>query len=146
MMRYVIQDVEHEKVPLELELEYLVRYVELQKIRLSSNIDVQMTMEGDPKPYVIPPMILVPFIENSFKYGVSSHENGVIRIDVKIDGGCLTLMVSNPVFTGREKTDTFGIGIQNTQQRLNLIYSGRHKLVISNNGKVFLVNLEISLA
>ena len=146
MMRYVIQDVEHEKVPLELELAYLVHYVELQKIRLSEKVDVRMNIEGDPKPYEIPPMILVPFIENAFKYGTSSHENAAIRMDLKIRGGVMTFKVSNQIFTGREKPETFGIGIQNTRQRLNLIYPGRHKLVLSNNGKVFIANLDIYLA
>jgi two-component system, LytTR family, sensor kinase len=145
MMRYVIQDVENETVPLELELEYVVHYVELQKIRLSSNVDVQLNIEGEPQSYEIPPMILVPFIENAFKYGTSSHEHAVIKIDLKIVDGSLNFMVSNQVFAGREKTETFGLGIQNTRQRLNLMYPGRHKLVLSNNGKLFTVNLDISL-
>ncbi|MCK9423801.1 MAG: histidine kinase [Bacteroidales bacterium] len=146
MMRYVIQDVEHETVPLELELEYLLHYIELQKMRLNEKVDVQLIIEGDPKPYRIAPIILVPFIENAFKYGVSSHEHAAIRIEMKISGGFLTLMVSNQIFAGREKTETFGIGIQNTRQRLRLIYPGRHNLDLTNNGKVFIVNLEISLA
>ncbi|MCX6304657.1 MAG: histidine kinase [Bacteroidetes bacterium] len=146
MMRYVIQDVEHETVPLELELEYVVHYVELQKMRLAGNIDIRVNIEGDPGPYMIPPMILVPFVENAFKYGTSSHENAVISIDLKIAGGLLTFNVSNHVFAGREKAETFGIGIQNTRQRLNLMYPGRHKLVLSNTGTIFMVNLEISLA
>jgi len=145
MMRYVIQDVEHETVPLELELAYVNHYVELQKIRLSQNVDVQIHLAGDPKPYVIPPMILVPFIENAFKYGTSSHENAMIRIDLSITEGVLTFKVSNQVFAGREKMETFGIGIQNTRQRLNLMYPGRHQLDLTNTSKVFMVNLEITL-
>jgi hypothetical protein len=146
MMRYVIQDVKHETVPLELELEYMTHYVELQKIRLNEQVEVHMTLDGDPKPYQIPPMILVPFIENAFKYGTSTHEPAMIRIDMKIHGGFLAFKVTNQVFTGREKPETFGIGIENTRQRLNLIYPGRHKLELTNNGKVFIVNIEISLA
>ncbi len=84
MMRYVIQEVDHEKVPLELGLEYVAHYVELQKFRLSSNVEVQMNITGDPKPYEIPPMILVPFIENAFKYGISTHENATITINLDI--------------------------------------------------------------
>jgi two-component system, LytTR family, sensor kinase len=145
MMRYMIQDVEHETVPLALELEYIVHYVELQKIRLSSNVEVQIRIEGDAKPWVIPPMLLVPFIENAFKYGTSSHENAVIRIDLTVDAGLLTCLVNNQIFTGREEKEKFGIGIQNTRQRLQLMYPGRHNLIISNDGKDFMVNLEISL-
>jgi sensor histidine kinase YesM len=145
MMRYVIQDVSHDKVSLELELEYMVHYVELQKIRLSKNVDVQLHLEGDAKPYQIPPLILVPFIENAFKYGTSSHENAMIRIDLKLHAGLLNFKVANQIFAGREKQETFGIGIKNTQQRLNLIYPGRHHLELTSNEQVFIVNLEISL-
>jgi two-component system LytT family sensor kinase len=146
MMRYVIQDVEHETVPLELELEYVVHYVELQKIRLSTNIDVHLKVEGNPQPYQIPPMILVPFIENAFKYGTSSHEKAGIGIQVHIHEGHLAFRVNNHVFAGREKTETFGIGIQNTRQRLNLMYPGKHKLVLLNNGTEFIANLDITLS
>jgi two-component system, LytTR family, sensor kinase len=146
MMRYVIQDVGHDTVPLSQELEYLGYYVELQKIRLSGNTEIRMDIGGDPAPYNIPPMILVPFIENAFKYGTSTHENSVIGITLRIDSGVMTFRVSNQVFGGREKPETFGIGIQNTRQRLNLVYPGRHRLALSNDGKTFMVNLEINLA
>ena len=58
----------------------------------------------------------------------------------------MTFSVSNQVFSGRERTETFGIGILNTRQRLNLVYPGRHKLGLFNDGKTFIVNLEINLA
>jgi two-component system LytT family sensor kinase len=146
MMRYVILDVGHDTVPLSLELQYVGYYVELQKMRLAENTEVLVHIEGDPEPYTIPPMILVPFIENAFKYGTSSHESAVIRIDLRIGAGLLAFKVANQVFGGREKPETFGIGIQNTRQRLNLIYPGKHKLTLTNNGKVFIADLKISLA
>ncbi|MCX6266737.1 MAG: sensor histidine kinase [Bacteroidetes bacterium] len=144
MMRYVLQDVAQETVPLELELDYIVDYIELQQLRMNNNVVVHTNVTGDPKSWEIPPMILVPFIENAFKYGISSHENTVIGIDLKIEHETLSFTVSNQIFPGREKTETFGIGIQNTRQRLNLIYPDRHKLILTNNGALFIVNLEIS--
>ena len=146
MMRYVIQDVGYDTVPLSHELEYVGYYVELQKIRLTGNTEIRMDFGGDPSPYMIPPMILFPFIENAFKYGTSSHETTIIGISLRIDRGLLTFSVSNQVFSGRERTETFGIGILNTRQRLNLVYPGRHKLGLFNDGKTFIVNLEINLA
>jgi hypothetical protein len=146
MMRYVIQDAAQELVPLQLELQYMMHYVELQKIRLSDKVDVGMTVEGDPAPHVIPPMILVPFIENAFKFGTSTHEASTILVRVRIMEGKLSFSVSNRIFAGRENRETFGIGLRNTQQRLSMIYPGRHRLDLVNNGQVFIVNLEIPLA
>jgi sensor histidine kinase YesM len=146
MMRYVIQDVGHQTVALSLELDYLEDYVELQKIRLSDHVSVHLNIEGDPEPYKVPPMILVPFIENAFKYGTSAHEDAVIRILVKVDDGKLYFTVSNQVFRGREQAETFGIGIRNTRQRLNLMYPDAYSLQLTNDGNIYTVSLSVNLA
>jgi len=146
MMRYVIQDVEHEKVPLEREIDYVQHYVELQKIRLSGNVEVRLELRGSSDPYEIPPMILVPFVENAFKYGTSSHEATVITISILIDQGKLAFEVTNRVFAGREKTETFGIGIENTRQRLSLMYPDKHTLLLRNDGTTFNVSLTMLLS
>jgi hypothetical protein len=145
MMRYVIQDAKRDQVPLDLEIEYIRHYVDLQKFRLSDNVDLQLAVTGDPGGFEIPPMILIPFVENSFKYGTSSHEKAVILIDIGIQNNMLLFKASNRIFEGREQQGTFGIGISNTRQRLALIYPGKHDLELTNNGKVFIVNLKIDL-
>jgi two-component system, LytTR family, sensor kinase len=145
MMRYVLQDVEKEYVPLDLEIQYIRHYVELQKLRLSNNVDLQLKISGDPEELEIPPMILIPFVENAFKYGTSSHEKAVIIIEIRLDGKTLDFKVSNQIFPGREEKETFGIGINNTRQRLQLIYPDKHMLMLTNNGKVFIVNLNIQM-
>lgn len=145
MMHYVIQDVNHELVPLETEIGYIRYYVELQKLRLSENVQVQLEVEGDPKPYQIPPMILIPFVENAFKYGVTTHESATILVRIGIRNKKLFFKISNQIFPGREKNETFGIGISNTRQRLQLIYPDRHELELTHNGKVYIVNLSIDL-
>ena len=146
MMRYVIQDVEQETVPLQAELDYITQYVALQKIRLSEKSPVEMSVTGDPAPYHIAPMILVPFIENAFKFGTSSHEEAPISIALFSGNGQLRFTVSNRVFPGRDQQGTFGIGIQNTRQRLELIYPGKHCLDISDDGQQFRIHLEINFA
>lgn len=145
MMRYVLQDVKREFVPLDLEVQYIKHYVELQKLRLSDNVDLQLKIYGDPDALEIPPMILIPFVENAFKYGTSSHEKAVIIIEIRLEGKTLDFKVSNQIFPGREEKETFGIGINNTRQRLQLIYPNQHQLLLTNNGKVFIVQLNIQL-
>ncbi len=145
MMRYVIQEAGHDRVPLGLELEYVRHYVELQKIRLSSKVDVQMEFPGEELPWLIPPMILVLFVENAFKHGTSAHEDAVIGIRLETGGGMLTWTVTNRIFRGREKPETFGLGIRNTRKRLDLIYPGRHSLDISETGDRFVARLTFPL-
>ncbi len=146
MMHYVLQEGKHEMVPLEKEIEYLTHYVDLQKIRLSDTVEVRMTVEGDPAGYEVPPMILFALLENAFKYGTSSHEHTVIGITTAIRGDRLSYTVTNRVFAGREETGTFGIGIRNTRLRLDLIYPGRHKLELADDGHTFTAHMEIDLA
>ena len=146
IMRYVIVETEREDVPLEQELEYMQHYVELQKLRLSEKVVVSMIVEGDPKPYRVPPMILVPFIENAFKHGTSSHEEAQIGIRLRLTENHLRFEVSNRVFPGREGMETFGVGLRNITKRLELIYPGRHTLELANDGSHFVSKLEIRLA
>lgn len=145
MMRYVIQEAGHDRVPLDLELDYVRHYVELQKMRLSSKVDVQMDVPGNELPWLVPPMILVLFVENAFKHGTSAHEDAIINIRLETDNGMLTWTVTNPIFHGREKPETFGVGIQNTRKRLGLIYPGRHTLEISETGDRFVARLSFPL-
>jgi sensor histidine kinase YesM len=103
-------------------------------------------VEGDPKSHEIPPVILVPFVENAFKYGTSAHDQALIRIDIRLIGGILKFMVSNQIFTARLQPETFGIGIRNTRQRLQLIYPGRHTLEIEKTDSHFIVNMTINFS
>lgn len=146
MMHYVIQDVNNDRVPLDTEIAYIRYYVELQKLRLSENVQVHLDVTGNPHPFMIPPMILIPFVENAFKYGTTTNRDATILIGIEIRNKMLNFKVSNQIFPGREKNETFGIGISNTRQRLQLIYPDNHDLELTNNGKVYIVNLSIDLS
>lgn len=146
MMRYVIQEAGHDMVPLDLELDYVRHYVELQKMRLSSKVDVRMEVPGDELPWLVPPMMLVLFVENAFKHGTSAHEDAMIHIRLETSGGMLTWTVTNRIFRGREKPETFGVGIHNTRKRLELIFPGRHTLEASESGDTFVARLTFPLS
>lgn len=146
MMRYVIQDVNQDRISLASELEYIRQYVELQKLRLSRNVEVNFSIEGDPESLGIAPMMLIPFIENAFKFGTTAHGEAVIGLMVKIYGAILSFSAINQIFEGRPQNETFGIGVSNTRQRLQMIYPGRHILEITENGKTYRVNLTIDLS
>ncbi|MCX6280762.1 MAG: sensor histidine kinase [Bacteroidetes bacterium] len=146
MMRYITQEAHADKVSLEMEVEYISHYVDLQKIRLGENVKVQLNLSGNFNEFRIAPLILMPFVENSFKYGISSHEPAPISIDIRIIHNLLTLKISNRIFPDRKQNGAQGLGISNTRQRLELSYPSHHELTISDNGQIFIVNLMMQLA
>jgi sensor histidine kinase YesM len=146
MMRYVIQDVNRDTVPPELELDYIRHFVELQKLRLNEMVTATLEIAGNPSGLDIAPIMLVPFVENVFKHGTSAHEPAAILISITLTGTTLNLVTENRVFPGRASGETFGIGLSNTRKRLELIYPDKHELVYGETNGVFHLTLNMELA
>lgn len=146
MMRYVLQDVNREKVPVALELDYIRHYVGLQQLRLNQNITVVLEVEDDDAGQQVAPILLVPFVENVFKHGTSAHEKAEILIRIKCSGNTLDLKTINRIFPERYREEGSGIGLTNTKKRLELIYPGKHQLDLKEDGDRFFVNLTIELS
>jgi sensor histidine kinase YesM len=143
---YITQEAHADQVPMEMELEYISHYVELQKIRLGENVKVQLSLTGSFTGFSIAPLILMPFVENAFKYGISSHEPAPVIIEISMVYNLLTLKISNRIFADRKADQAPGLGISNTRQRLSLSYPDHHELNISDNGQIYMVNLMIQLS
>lgn len=149
MMRYVLYDTVLDRVLLSQEISFMNDYIELMKLRLHSFTKV--TVE-EPKPdqdYSVAPMLLLPFIENAFKHGTSSLHKTEILIVIKAQNGVLDLYVWNQIHPNTDALPAAGggIGLANTQRRLNLVYPERHELVIQEgtDHRTFTVNLKIQL-
>lgn len=146
LMRYVVTETSQEFVDLEKEIAYINDYIELQKIRLDKRVQLSYQVIGSSYGKRIAPLLLVPFIENSFKYGVNPDEHSKINIVVEILEAELKLLVENNkvkvTLTSFEKS---GKGIENTKLRLQLLYPARHFLNISEDEKQFRVQLNIQL-
>ncbi len=146
MMRYVITDVNNKFVPLEKEISYLSDYIELQKIRLDNSIKLDYFVLGDTTDKEIAPLVLISFIENAFKYGVNAEENSDIKIQINITKDYLHLNIfNNKVHIHPINTKKSGLGIENTKQRLQLLYPGNHKLTIKDTKNDFSVLLSLYL-
>jgi hypothetical protein len=147
MMRYTITEAHYDKVPLQRELDYITNYIELQKLRLASKAKLESLIESSNATMQIAPFLLIPFIENAFKYGVNSEQNSSILIELRINDAELNLLVFNKkVETEKTLQETFGLGINNTRQRLSLIYPDKHILTISETDNDYTVSLYINLA
>ena len=116
-----------ELIPAEREVDYIRQYVDLQQLRLNRHTQVELTLDVVDKQVLIPPMILITFVENAFKYGTSSDTDCTIRIRIRVDETCLLLETENTVMRRREDGSK-GIGIANCRKRLELLYPGRYDL------------------
>jgi hypothetical protein len=146
MMRYVISEADKDFVSLEKEVNYLQDFIAMQKLRLGDTVKITPSVSGHFLGKKIAPLILITFVENAFKHGINAEEISEILIKLEILGDDLTLIVKN----NKVKTSTYGfnksgIGIQNTKNRLQLLYPDRHELVINDGEKEYAVLLKINL-
>jgi sensor histidine kinase YesM len=144
IMRYVTEDAEAEMVPLEKELDYLNNYIALQQLRSNKSLVITFTVNGDPNNKIIAPLLLINFIENAFKHGVSNHTPCFVNIAISIDENQLTMEVINKKNTGL-KADSTTTGSNNTKRRLLLQYPGKHKLTVEDKDDLYQVTLQIHL-
>ena len=146
MMRYVLLETSREKVPLEQELAYLSDYVQLQQTRFEGSSIVDLSISGQPEGKNIVPLLLIPFIENAFKHGINPEEPSAILIRIDIRDDQLFLLVTNKKINSPQPTPIpSGLGIQNTRQRLQLLYPARFTLHIDDGVKDFSVSLTLKL-
>ncbi len=144
IMRYVLYDSAAEKIPLAKDLEYIRNYIDLQKIRISKNVTIHYSVTGNTGNLVIAPLLLITFIENAFKHGVSYTVPSEIRINIELVQKTLLLTVGNAVTAQREK-DHDGVGLINARRRLDVLYPGRYLLDVVENNSLYIVNLKIDL-
>lgn len=144
LMRYVIRESGETFVPLDNELQYISDYVELQKMRFDDTVKINYEVKGDSIGKTIAPLILIPFIENAFKHGVNPEEEGEIKILIEITTFGLNLRVTN-IMVNNTIEDKTQIGLQNTINRLALLYPGRHELKIQDQDDLYSVTLNIFL-
>lgn len=146
LLRYMLYEVEEDKVPLAKEVEMLENYIELQKLRLEKNSTVGFAVQGSLDGVVIAPLLLFPLVENAFKHGGKDEaEQAFIDVQLKVDAG-ISFSIRNKLgqIDDIEKGKYGGIGLENVKRRLELIYPNAHKLDIQKTETEFQVNLSLS--
>jgi len=147
-LRYILYDTSVETIPLEKEVEIIRTYVELQKERVNpESIKIEFITEGHFNKVNVAPLLLLPLAENCFKHGIGK-DTGTIRIHISYDGKSLIFITENQVAL-REKTDTEengGLGIQNVEKRLSLIYPDHHSLDYHEKDGLFHLEMKVELA
>ncbi|MGN1264494.1 MAG: sensor histidine kinase, partial [Muribaculaceae bacterium] len=126
------------------EVEYISQYIDLQKLRLNDYADVEFSHREENALMPVPPMMLITFVENAFKYGVSANDPCFIHIALTQHDDKIVFEVENSVFE-REVKNSKRMGIENCRRRLGLLYPERHNLEFgsSEDGKTYKVRLEL---
>lgn len=145
-MRYIIRDVHQGKVALGREIDYIGNYIDLQQARLRDAVQIDFQWTGEEKAWQIAPLLLFSFVENAFKYGVSPEEASPIDIHVRMVDDQLDLYVANNKPRIHSPETSTGVGLQNTRERLRLLYPGKHQLTINNTSTHYQVHLTLVLS
>jgi len=146
LMRYMLYEADENLVSLESEVEYLQSYIDLQMQRFGNKVEVKMDFSEIDQDYELEPMLLIPFVENAFKHGVSGLEHALISIVLKAKQNQLSFVVTNQYNNQLEeiKDKTSGIGLANVKRRLELLYQSNHQLLIDDSNQVFTVSLHLN--
>jgi two-component system, LytTR family, sensor histidine kinase AlgZ len=147
MMRYMIYESNHTKVPLHKEIEYMENYISLERLRLNDQIPIMFEVKGNVDNVWITPLIFITFLENAFKHGVSNNNpNAWVNITIELAGGQCIYQVENskPEDKGEEHEKS-GIGLQNVQRRLELSYPNKQQLMIEDKADRYHVKLNLTI-
>ena len=146
IMRFVLYEASAERIPLASELEYIDRYIALERIRSTSVDFVTCTVTGDPTRLTIAPMLLIPFIENAFKHAEGQRMKDAIVITCTVNNTELTFQCSNRhANDGGLQRTIGGLGNSLMRERLSLLYPARHTLDVTNHDHSYTITLTVDL-
>jgi len=146
LMRYVITDVHEKFVSIEKEIGYIENFIELHRLRLAKNNQINLHVSGNQEGLQISPFILIPFVENAIKHGTSAIEPMIIDITIALSNNKLHFLVKNDKLNiDPQNYDSTGVGNENTKKRLEMIYKKNYTLQITETDKTFEVELNIVL-
>ncbi|MBL0032015.1 MAG: histidine kinase [Bacteroidetes bacterium] len=146
IMRYMLYEAKKGKVFFEKEIHYIKKYIDLQKIRTSNRDFVKLDLKGTFNGVLVEPMLLMPFIENAFKHAENKREGNVIEIEISGSEKSIEFSCKNSYLPDTGMKDEFsGLGNELIKKRMNLLFPGKHELVISDANEIFHVLLKIDL-
>ena len=144
MMRYILYEGNNTFIPLQKESDFIHSYISLMRMRYTEMVKINLNIPKQFPVGEIPPLLLVCFVGNAFKYGISYQHISTIDISLSVENDKIKFCCINSKQSETE-CEKGGVGLKSVQQRLNLIYPNRHKLVIDDGEKTYSVWLELSL-
>ena len=147
LMRYLLYDSAHNTINLKKEIEFIHSFISLMQLRHSDEVEVKVLIPDQIPDIQIPPMLFISLIENAFKHGISHSQPSFIHIDIhQIDGNRLFCSIQNS-YVPKDETDRSGsgIGLENLNRRLEILYPHNHIIRTEREGDSFLSELIIPL-
>lgn len=147
MMRYLLYDSEDGETKLSDEIELMTNYIDLMKLRLEENYNLKVKFPDEYKDFRIPPLLFIPFIENAFKHGVSFEKDSFIDILMTASDNSIIFRSVNSLSRpgGTTSLESSGIGLNNVRKRLDLLFPGKHELLLNKTESTFEVLLKIQV-
>ncbi len=151
IMRFVLYEGSKQKVPLRQELMFLENYIELMKMRFTDQVTITVNMPDMIPDREIPPLLLITFVENAFKHGVSYQQQSFVAIDISITEGDDSFLHFKCMNSKKAKADgtaspaEHGVGLQNARRRMDLLYGDRYTLDINDADNSYTVILKLPL-
>lgn len=148
MMRYILYEGDKKYIPVQREALFLNNYIELMRLRYSSRVSISLDMPEMMPDVMLPPLLLIIFVENAFKHGVSYAAPSFIDIKVEVTQDKLKFRCRNSRQEQKpdENKKKGGVGLANARRRLDLLFPNRYNLEIKENDKEYDVLLEIPLS
>jgi hypothetical protein len=144
ILRFMLYETRTEKIPLEKELLYIGKYIDLQKIRTSNPDHIQYMVEGAPEGWIIAPMLFMPFIENAFKHA-DNKKTAAMRVSLRIEKDTLHFECENTYGHRQEQgPDHSGLGNDLIKKRLKLLYPDNHVLEIADANMIYKAKLMLT--
>lgn len=145
MMRYMLYETDNQTVFLEKEINYIQNYIELQKLRLNNIENIFINIHGETREKYIEPLLLISFVENAFKYGTDYKGVAYVKIKITIQEDNLDFIIENKIQDYSKDPDNSGIGMNNIENRLNLLYPNTHQLTVLESDNNYIVHLKLKL-
>lgn len=145
MLRFTLYESEKPKVKLRREVEYIMNFIDFQRLKADSDLNISVDASNFNHEFMIEPMLLIPFIENSFKHGnISNSKKGWLQVEIKTLGPILFFKVRNSLPSIAINKDVVGgIGVENVRRRLDILYGDRCEMEIASTDTEFSVSLKI---
>lgn len=146
MMRYILYEGNNRLIPLPREVQFLSNYVQLMRLRYTDKVSIRMSAPSNLPDVMIPPLLLIMFVENAFKHGISYRTESFvyITVDVKDDRLKFVCRNSKQPLTLKEKKGG-GMGLVNVRRRLDLLFQDTYTLKIEDRENEYDVSLDLPL-